>query len=350
MGPESVLVEVRKLDSEGRFSEIIELETQGLSNSDQCEVDFYIGKSYYALGEFEEAQMRLSRSLTTLSSQSSSKLQIQVRLYLGACNLQMENYSQSIVHLNAAKSLFESLSDENRNDELVKIGTQIYFYLAQSLKFENKHEEAIETLVSALNWREEPEDKIPLLLELGINSNLAKKYEQAESQLRSVLELLTKNPEENEFLVADLKQQLGFSMLKQNRVNPAIEMFISALDVYKKAVDRNEGDIASAQFMLGICYLRHKNYEEADQYLQQSLAVFNNPNLPMAELKQACAFIKWIAQDERKDITLAFHTHHDRSSFKRLEEILTAIEQLENQEANLGKAEEATRSCGQSFH
>ncbi|ARG97703.1 tetratricopeptide repeat protein [Legionella micdadei] len=350
MGPEeSVLSSARELDSHGRFSEITELAGVDIPICDQPEMDFYLGKSYFALGEFEEAEARLSRSLSALTPGSNLKLYIQAALYLGACFLRMNDYPESIIRLNMAASLFETIPENDKDDELLKFGTQIYFYLAQNLRFENNYEEAIRVLFNALTLCEksgdQADDRAPILLEIGVNCNLAKKYKQAESLLQAAIELLNDNAEENKYLIADLKQQLGLSLLKQNRVNPAIEAFTNALMVYSEsheAAGENAADIASAQFMLGICYLRQRNHREADKYLQQALAVFSNPNLPFDELKQACAFIKWVAQDERANITLTFQATHNNSSFRKLEKVLEAINRFDIEAgACLDKIDEA---------
>lgn len=332
------LKNIKDLDKEGRYLEIVNLKTKPVSIQEQVELSFYLGKSHLALGNLEEAELHLVQALSVTTPEANLQIYFHATIYLGVCYLRKQHYPESIDQLHKALKLFESISPDKKDEVLIKSGVQMYFYLSESLRQEYRYEEALESLFKAINLAGASEECPSILLQIGIICNLAKKYDDAEFYLNKALTLF--DCVQDKYLIADIKQQIGFSHLKQNRISSAIDNLKNSLAIYKElsAQENNIADIASTQFMLGIAYLRLRKYEEADRNLADAIDVFSNPQLGIDEVKKACALIKWVVHDERKILENSFFATYQatRPSFKKLNYILHAIEELENKTEILG--------------
>lgn len=168
------LKNIKALDKEGRFLEIVNLKTEPVSIQEQVELSFYLGKSHLALGNFEEAEFHLVQALSDITPEENLQIYFQATIFLGVCHLRMQNYPQSIEQLHKALKLFETISPDKKDEVLIKSGVQMYFYLAESLRQEYRYEEALENLFKAINLAGASEECPSILLQIGIICNLAK--------------------------------------------------------------------------------------------------------------------------------------------------------------------------------
>jgi tetratricopeptide (TPR) repeat protein len=348
----------REMHEIGNFEGIVNLaQSLGFQESaktfpanEQAELFFLVGKSNFALGDFDQAEdflLQAKKILDKLFKQEDIYNQsppdipnlglfIQVTSYLGVFYLSTGNAEEGVRQLTLATSAFEANSDP----QLRNLSAQAYYHLANALVLlatVDKYREALIAASHAVELYEGDELNIGnALLQQGIICNYLKQFEEAEAVLKLAIAQLTdlqeKESEKENLLIADAKHQLSIALLKQSKpekLKEAIEILQGVLKSFLNAGnEKNIADIVSTQFLLGICYLKKGESKTAEYYLQASLDIFNQPQLPIEELKSALALVKWVAQDEK---SLKGPSFYQKQYTIQLKNILKAIKRLEAQ-------------------
>ncbi|KTD36730.1 Tetratricopeptide repeat protein [Legionella nautarum] len=346
----------RDLHGIGDFQGIIKLSqsidflkyVDSLPDNNQAETNLLIGTSYFALGDFDQAEHFLLQAKNILdnlfkktqdtnnqrpSNTDDLELFIQVTNYLGVCYLSTGRGQEGVEQLKLATKAFDARSAP----QLRSLGALAYYHLADGLisqATDNSYNEALIASSHAVELYEGDELNVGnALLQQGIICNYLKKFEEAETVLMRAIEQLTQRQEKEEenLLVVDAKHQLSISLLKQSKpekLEQAIEVLREVLSSLRANNGNNIADILSTQFLLGICHLKKGEPKTANKYLQASLNIFHQSELSMDELKTALALVKWVAQDEKSIRDPSFYP---KLPMLHLKNILKAIERLEAQ-------------------
>jgi tetratricopeptide (TPR) repeat protein len=118
---------------------------------------------------------------------------------------------------------------------------------------------------------------------LGKISQAREDYSGAELYFRNALDTTERIlPTDNPQVYARL-DRLAHSLVKTGKYSQAAELYLGALDFWKKAPSKS-GDEPRALYALGSVYLDQKNYSAAARYLRQALQLAEENNGPASVL------------------------------------------------------------------